>query len=207
MFNLFISISESGQKMKTLTAVLIFSFIPFLSFADPIDNIIIEPETSGETYDRMYYKHWVDADGDGEKTRREVLNEETLKGFWVGPYTGLVTSNPTDLDVDHMVPLKEAHVSGGFNWREEKRRRYANDLSNPNHLIAVAKGSNRSKGRKDPAKWMPPNRSYWCEYLNNWVEVKVIWGLSMDQAEYDAIVEGLKICGKYKNGDSFEGRH
>ena len=50
------------------------------------------------------------------------------------------------LDIDHLVPLKEAHESGGFDWDADRRRDYANDLSDPNTLIAVARGLNRQKG-------------------------------------------------------------
>jgi len=54
---------------------------------------------------------------------------------------------------------------------------------------------------------MPPNRSYWCKYIEDWVSVKKKWGLAMDQDEVEAIKEGRKVCKKYKSGDALEGRH
>ncbi len=38
------------------------------------------------------------------------------------------------LDIDHFIPLAEAHASGGFNWSEQQKARYANDLEARLHL-------------------------------------------------------------------------
>ncbi len=118
-----------------------------------------------------------------------------------------MTSDPGALDIDHMVPLKEAHRSGAHAWTAERREAYANDLGHPQALIAVKSGANRSKGDKDPANWMPPNRSYWCQYLGDWIAIKTRWELSVDQAEADALKKGLAVCEKYKSGDHLDGRH
>ena len=63
-----------------------------------------------------------------------------LSGNWIDPYSGLEITDATTLDIDHLVPLKEAHESGGFAWDTEKRRSYANDLVDPDCLIAVCRG-------------------------------------------------------------------
>ena len=36
-------------------------------------------------------------------------------------------------------------------WSRERKRAYANDLDDPDKLIAVDRGLNRQKGAKDPA--------------------------------------------------------
>jgi len=225
-------VSGDGRKypMGTVMARLGFSgllvcllFLPPLVLAYEFEGIPILPKVFDPPYDRGLYKHWIDADGDHEDTRQEVLIEESqvpvtmqetskgkrkvVDGLWVGPYTGRVTTNPRKLQIDHMVPLKEAHVSGARNWDPQKKKDFANDLDNKQALIAVMGGANQSKGRKDPALWMPPNRSYWCQYIEDWVSVKKKWGLSMDQAEVDAVKKGRMVCKKYKSGDSLEGRH
>ncbi len=74
-------------------------------------------------------------------------------------------------------------------------------------LIAVFKGANRSKLDRDPASWLPPNRSYWCKYLEDWVSVKRKWGLSMDTDEVAAVQKGFSVCGRYRVGDKLEGHH
>ena len=181
-------------------------------------GVCIAPEENSDTYDRRDWKHWTDADGNHIKTRDEVLIEESLiaitmarkkvkSGLWVGQYTGLVSTNPHDFQIDHMVPLKEAHESGGHVWTAEKKEAYANDLSNPQHLIAVKSSSNGSKNFRDPAEWMPPNRSYWCKYLQDWVKIKRLWELCMDQTEVDYVEKGLRVCHEYKSGDHLDGRH
>ena len=60
-----------------------------------------------------------------------------VSGSWLGAYSGDVFTDASLLDIDHLVPLKEAHESGGFDWDADRRRDYANDLSDPNTLIAV----------------------------------------------------------------------
>ncbi len=204
----------------------IISSLPLLIilFSYPLNaaelfGLQIEPEAEEATYDRDLYNHWIDADGDGLDTRQEVLVLESLvtqtvndngrvaEGLWSGPYTGFVTSDPSDLDIDHMVPLKEAHRSGAHAWDRQRREDYTNDLGHPQALIGVKAGANRSKGDGDPANWMPPNRSYWCRYLGDWIAIKQRWELSIDLAEADALKKGLSVCDKYKSGDHLDGRN
>jgi len=81
-------------------------------------------------------------------------------------------------------------------WNAKKREVYANDQTDLRHLIAVTGASNRSKSDRDPAEWLPTNKAYICEYLTNWVSIKVRWSLSVDKKEKDAIITGLKPCKK-----------
>ncbi len=71
-----------------------------------------------------------------------------------------------------MVPLGNAHESGAWDWPSDRKERYANDLDDPQHLIAVTAGANRSKGAKGPARWKPEDRTYWCRYAIDWVTIK-----------------------------------
>lgn len=162
-----------------------------------IDLLRVAPEvTSG--YDRDLFRHWVDADGDGCHAREETLIAESvgsvsvsgdcdISGTWFSAFDGETTTNPSNFDVDHLVPLKEAWDSGANRWDSDTRERFANDLGSPHSLIAVSRGSNRSKGAKDPAEWMPPRQSYTCEYIFTWTLVKIRWSLTADQAEINAL--------------------
>ena len=152
-------------------------------------------------YDRKAWKHWIDADRDCQNTRHEVLIEESLtpvtfktdkgcrvvSGNWLGSYSGDVFTDASKLDIDHLVPLKEAHQSGVHAWDAARRIDCANDLSDPNTLIAVDRGLNRQKGAGDPAEWMPPNKAYLVEYAVAWVAVKRRWGLTADAKEISAL--------------------
>lgn len=158
-------------------------------------------------YKRRDWPHWDDVDRDCEDTRAEVLREESrvpvalsqagcivTEGRWYDPYTGKWFLNASDLDVDHLVPLSHAHAHGGASWSREKKRRYANDMEHPEHLIAVSSRVNRQKGNKGPDQWRPPNRRYWCDYAIYWVSVKTRWGLDVTESELAALHEMVDTC-------------
>jgi len=92
-------------------------------------------------------------------------------------------ATPSKLDADHVVPLMEAHESGAWAWSKEKKKRYANYLKDKNHIIAVSLHANRSKKQRDPAEWMPTNRSFQKQYARIWIKIKNNWGLSADPEE------------------------
>ncbi len=163
---------------------------------------------AGSAYNRkQWHPRWEDADGDCQNTRHEVLAEESrvpvtlspdrcrvIAGRWLDPYSGKIFTDPQNLDIDHLVPLKEAHISDGSAWSPEKKRRYANDLSSPATLIAVSRRENRSKGARDPARWLPSNHAYHCEYVRLWKEVKARWGLGSDATENKSIEDIERRC-------------
>lgn len=151
---------------------------------------------SSATYDRSYFPHWMDEDGDGCDTRREVLIEESLtvpvigagcavSGQWSSLYDDVVTADPSTFDVDHVVALAEAWRSGAWAWTTAQRRSFANDLDDDRSLRAVSASSNRSKGADDPAQWLPVSGV--CEYAVDWVAVKYRWSLAIDSAERVAL--------------------
>ena len=107
----------------------------------------------------------------------------------------MFTGDGGGLDVDHMVPLAEAWESGAWAWSPAKRQAFANDLENRFALLPVSASSNRSKGARDPAEWMPPDVSSHCIYASLWSSTKSTWGLTFDQAEVDALEIALARCG------------
>ena len=148
-------------------------------------------------YNRNLFKHWTDDDRDSCNTREEVLIAEStsppqvdaygckvIAGDWFSEYDGVLHTDPSDLDIDHFIPLKEAWDSGAWAWSASQRQKFANDLSDPRSLIAVTAGQNRSKGDKDLSNWLPPRQEALCTYVSTWVAVKAKWKLSMDQSEW-----------------------
>ena len=115
-------------------------------------------------------------------------------GQWFGAFTGTTVADASELDVDHLVPLANAHQSGGWAWTPGRKREYANSLDAPDHLIAVTAGANRAKGAKAPDEWRPPDQSYWCEYAIDWIRIKQTWALTVTPAEAEALREMLGTC-------------
>ncbi|GJJ14294.1 hypothetical protein Clacol_008558 [Clathrus columnatus] len=91
---------------------------------------------------------------------------------------------------DHIVPLKEAWISGANAWDAEKRREFANDIFKP-ELLAVSRESNRAKGDKGPAEWLPLNEDFQCDYVMAWFDVKTSYELTFDAAEKEALLNVL----------------
>jgi hypothetical protein len=157
-------------------------------------------------YRRDDWPHWADVDGNGCDARQDALIAwsvvpatvnrvgtcKVITGSWVSPYDGLTTSAPSSFDVDHLVPLENAFISGGWRWDVTRRRAFAND---PSELVVASATSNRTKGSDPPNAWRPPNRDSWCAYATGWVDVKVTWGLTATTEERDALGQMLDTCG------------
>lgn len=159
-----------------------------------LGQLVVAPEHLGG-YDRDRFEHWIDADRDGCNTRCEVLEAERRPSVgWVSTYDGFVTTDPRDLEIDHVVALAEAWRSGAHAWDDARREAFANDLDEPAALVAVSSASNQSKADKDPAEWRPPLRGAWCGWARGWATVKVRWGLTVDQRELAALRQVLADC-------------
>src|SRR4051812_8333167 len=167
---------------------------------------------NGAGYNRLAWKHWIDADHDRCDTREEVLAAEsvvkprlsstcTVTGRWYSYYDGKTWTKPADVDIDHVVPLAEAWRSGARTqkWTAARRQAYANDLGYAYSLQAVTDNVNQSKGDRDPAHWLPPRAAARCTYVVRWTAIKYRWHLSMDKAEKAAAGRILSgSCGATK---------
>ncbi len=175
------------------------------SLDELLDLLPVRPEVR-RGYDRSLFELWIDADGDGCNTRREVLIEEAVVapavagrcqltgGRWRSLYDGIETTDSGTFDIDHVVPLAEAWDSGAFAWTPDQRTAFANDLGVPWSLIAVSATSNRAKSDGDPADWMPPLASVRCLYVADWLAIKVRWSLALDRRERDFLGPIARAC-------------
>lgn len=157
-------------------------------------------------YDRELFPHW-DYLGDDCDVRDRVLIIEAQRGpstgascpvgrgRWLSAFDGVTVRDPSELDIDHMVPLAEAWASGAHRWSTALRESFANDLGYAGSLIAVTASSNRSKGDQDPAEWLPPRTSYRCTYVSEWIAVKWRWRLSIDSREQASLRVLVNSCG------------
>ena len=156
---------------------------------------------------------WTDDNGDslghnGCDTRNDILRRDlvdvqspsgctVLAGVLHDPYSGTTVAfqrgrgTSSRVQIDHMVPLSDAWQKGAQQWDDAKRRNFAND---PINLQATIGSLNDQKGDGDAATWLPPNKSYRCTYVSRIVDVKSTYGLSVTQAEHDAIARILSTC-------------
>ena len=190
---------------KLLPLILILGFVLPIQpvFAGNTDTLSILEEKVGG-YDRSLFKHWIDADKNGCNTRQEVLIEEAIVkpkigkkcvlsgGTWISSYDNkTIKGSGSTLDVDHMVPLAEAWRSGAWQWTNEERQLFANDLKDNRVLIAVTASSNRSKSDRDLANWLPKaSKEVVCDYVFAWIAVKSRYYLSVDPKE-SAVIERI----------------
>ena len=103
-------------------------------------------------------------------------------GLWTDPWSGRTTTVAHDLQIDHTVPLANAWRSGAWAWTHDQRVAYANDLADPDHLVAIISSENESKGDDGPDAWKPPNRAAWCRYALAWDHIESKWHLTATQA-------------------------
>ena len=202
----------ASALLAPLAAVLLVLLVgPAPAFAQdysaPLATAISDLPSAGEVrtgYSRDEFKHWVDADGDGCSTRNEVLISEAddpvsvgsgcslSGGRWFSYYDQVSWTSPSDIDIDHMVPLAEAWDSGARSWSDGVRQAYANDLGDSRSLVGVTDSVNQAKGDQDPSEWMPAHER--CRYLREWVAVKHRWRLTVDGAEKSALASLASGC-------------
>lgn len=173
-------------------------------------------DASKVDYERDEWKHWNTVSGCWN-VREEVLardaapgslvyldkndKETTSKanacsiksGSWVDVYSGKSFTDPSKLDIDHMIPLSYAAQHGGQGWDANKKSQYANSLEN-GHLITSSAAQNRSKGDKGPGEWKPSDRGSWCTYATNWISVSSTWGLSATEDDKKELISMLETC-------------
>ena len=160
--------------------------------------ITVENEHA-DGYDRTLFAYPTTFGG-GCDTREMVLKRDSLTpaqvdtfgckvvaGDWLSLYDGLHFDQPSDVEIDHVVALKEAWDSGAWQWSASALKAYANDLVDVRTLRAVSMTTNRSKSDKDPSNWLPPDANDVCRYVSEWVAIKARWNLSMDESEFGRI--------------------
>ena len=157
------------------------------------------------SYNRDDWSHWEDFDRDCQSTRHEILQQTSrvpvtftrstnctvATGLWLDPFTGDTYMQASDLDIDHVIPLKYAHDHGGALWSMLVKKLFAND---PENLLAVDDGQNQSKSARGPAEWLPPDTDYHCEYARKWQFVAAKYELELSAADSNKVLEIRNNC-------------
>lgn len=117
-------------------------------------------------------------------TLRDPYTSKTIP-FLRGAQTG------DDVQIEHIVPLAYAWDQGARNWTDEMRVRFAND---PANLVAVDGPTNQDKGDAEPARWMPPNAAFHCQYAMQFIAVLRGYGLPVDAPSVPALRQATATC-------------
>lgn len=128
-----------------------------------------------------------------------VVDEEcrVVSGTLNDPYTSKTISfarGPQTsqlVQIDHVVALSNAWQTGAQQLTPVVREQLAND---PLNLLAVDGAANQQKSDGDAATWLPPNKSFRCQYVARQIAVKVKYSLWLTSAEKDAIKSVLAGC-------------
>lgn len=122
---------------------------------------------------------------------------KVLSGTLNDPYTGAViefkrgAGTSDDVQIDHVVALSDAWQSGAQQLTPERREQLAND---PLELLAVDGPANQQKSDGDAATWLPPNKSFRCQYVARQIAIKKKYNLWVKPAEKEAIARVLGMC-------------
>ena len=154
---------------------------------------------------------WADVDRNGCDTRNDILKRDltnevfkektngctVLSGTLVDPFSGETINfmqgakTSSDVQIDHSVALSNAWQTGAFKLTPDQRKAFAND---PLNLLAVKGKLNSQKGDGDAATWLPPLKSYRCDYVARQIAVKIKYKLWFTAPEKEAMIRVLKTC-------------
>lgn len=173
-----------------------------------LDELMVKGRAPKTGYNGELFKWRSDTDHNGCDTRNDVLRRDltdiTLKagtqgcivlaGILADPYAGETYDfdrSANAVDIDHVVARSNAWQTGAFNFDEETLKEFGND---PLNLLAGSSSLNRQKGDGDAATWLPPNKSFRCEYVARQIAVKHKYELWVVPAEKDAMERVLAKC-------------
>ncbi len=173
-------------------------------------NLVSQPlPVPKERYDRAkHFGTWIvdGRQGNCMNTRGVVLKRDSLTsigldptnrcfvktGEWYDPYSNQRFGDAAQIQIDHFVPLKHVYISGGFQWDARLKCLYANYTGFKTHLLSVSSTENMKKSDATPYSYLPPNKSFTCAYLVNWLKIKRIWSLALIPPETQAIANAFK---------------
>jgi len=200
---------------RIVVLALLLTYIPNQVNGAPSDDaltvlnsISVKGRAAKTGYTRAQFTHWSDLYRNGCDARNDTLKRDlteviykagtrdckVISGLLLDPYSGKVitfSSTKSTIDIDHVVALSNAWQTGAAYFDKTKRQQIAND---PLNLLAVDFSLNRQKGDGDAATWLPPLKSYRCDYVARQIAVKAKYGLWVTQPEKNAIVKLLEKC-------------
>ena len=173
-----------------------------------LNQLEVKGRAAKTGYSRAQFPHWSDPDRNGCDARNDTLKRDltnitykvgtrdckVVGGQLLDPFSGkslTFSSTKSNIDIDHLVALSNAWQTGAAYFDKAKRTQIAND---PLNLLAVDAKLNRQKGDGDAATWLPPAKSFRCEYVAAQIAVKVKYSLWLTAPEKSAMSKVLESC-------------
>jgi hypothetical protein len=172
-----------------------------------LDTLEVKGRSPKTNYERSQFGNGWSTNDDGCDTRNKILKRDLsettqndkcqiLTGKLTDPYSSKEiifsrANNSSAIQIDHVVALSDAWQKGAQQLSYEKRVELAND---PLNLLSVDGPTNQQKGDGDAATWLPPNKSFRCQYIDRQISVKKRYGLWVTDAEKSAMNQILQNC-------------
>lgn len=177
--------------------------------ADILEKLEVKGRAPKTGYARTeFYDGWPNIEGCS--LRQRILRREfgdtakladddcnVLSGEFDEPYTGqhLQFTEKSEISkgvqIDHVVALSDAWQKGAQGLTKGERYNLATD---PLNLLAVDASTNQGKSDGDAATWLPPNKSFRCQYVARQISVKYKYHLWVTEAEKTAMSTVLEKC-------------
>jgi hypothetical protein len=193
---------EFSSERLILAAKKVINLLSWILHEEP------RPMPSEAYMRKEHFGRWINDPTDEScmNTRAKVLVRESeeevtfrnekqcvvASGKWLDRYSNTEFTSSREIQIDHMVPLKHAYMSGAWAWDYKTRCLFANYLGYNNHLVPASVRENTSKGDRAPDKYLPSELSYRCQYIKDWLAIKLIWKLNLTADEAQAIHEVIE---------------
>lgn len=103
-----------------------------------LDDIEVADPSNDPAYERTYFHTWDAIEGNCN-AREYVLKRDgtnvvvnnactATSGTWFSDYDGVTWTSASKLQIDHLVPLKEAWESGAKDWTASQRESFPTTL-------------------------------------------------------------------------------
>lgn len=158
-----------------------------------------QPKKDSKTSYHKLFFYPADEDRDCKNTRAEILIAQSTKnlgfkrkkqclvtrGQWEDYYSGKIYQDAKKLQIDHVVSLSDAWISGACKWSRKRRKVFGNDREN---LVVTLGSINQSKGSRGPDGWNPTNHKLACRYLRKYLAVKKKYGLQVTREQRSGVL-------------------
>lgn len=127
---------------------------------------------------------------------------EIIDGTWYEDYAARTTTDPSTLDIEHIVALQDSWNTGASEWTASQRLQFSHD---PLVIAAVDGGENSSKGARAPRfefddegnpvvdddgtyvttsdGYVPENEEAWAAYAVRYISIKSNYDLTLQDED------------------------